>query len=592
MANHSARHSGTGRVPSEIDSVLRGASGRIFLTRLLRALAVALTWAAGVLALALIAQRVFAFPVDWRTAWWVALGSASLGALLYVIITTPSRSEIARRVDDAAGLRESISTALIVNSSKDAWSVAAVETARERAKSVRLHDAMPVRAPRNWWAPFAPAAAFALAWFLMPQWDVLGAIQEKQREQERQIELVSAKTQVEEAERAVEARLREMGLEKAMPDEAPDANAPEPTTPAEVRRSAIRKMTALRDELAKLKESPANMAAEQMKERLSQLRQPGPGPLNEMISKMQRGDLQGAREALEKIQQQLNNNEMSPEQREALEKQMESLSKQLEDLAEKTDELREALEKAGMDPDLAKDLQALQEALEKNPQKLTPEQLEKLKQIAQAMAQSQSQCENLGAMAGQGAAGLSSMSNALAGMAAQGAQAAAAGEALDELMKQLGELAKQGEMTDLMAMLGQCQSCGGQCNASGQCMNPSCAGVGGQKAGVGHRIGTPEEHNQSFGTKLEQAAGQGKDGPVIARSYIEGMQIRGESKAEFRAVAVAAESAAAEAIDERRVPREHQDAVKRYFGRLKRAIEGQSTPEPAPAASETTGSGG
>lgn len=572
-------------MPSELDSVLRGASGRIFLTRLLSALAIALTWAAGALALALMAQRVFAFPVDWRTAWWVALGSASLGALVYVMVTKPRRAEVARRVDDAAGLRESISTALVVLPSQDAWSVAAVETARERAKSVRLHEAMPVRLPRNWWAPFAPAAVFALAWFLMPQWDALGALEQKQREQEREIELVSAKTQAEEAERAVEARLREMGLEKAIPEETPDANAPEPTTPAEVRRSAIRKMTALKDELAKLQESPANMAAEQMKDRLSQLRQPGPGPLNEMVSKMQRGDVQGAREALEKIQQQLNTNEMSPEQREALEKQMENLAKQLEDLAEKTDELRDALEKAGMDPDLAKDLEALQKALEQNPQNLTPEQLAKLQQIAEAMAQSQSQCENLGAMAGQGAAGLSAMSNALAGMAAQGAQAQAAGEAMDELLKQLGELAKQGEMTDLMAMLGQCQSCGGQCNSSGQCMNGSCPGgkPGGRGAGVGHRIGTPEEHNQSFGTKLEQAAGQGKDGPVIARSYIEGVQIRGESRAEFQAVAVAAESAAAEAIDERRVPREHQDSVKRYFGRLKRAVEGTPTPDPAPA---------
>ncbi|MGP1309818.1 MAG: hypothetical protein ACTS27_06445 [Phycisphaerales bacterium] len=580
--------------PAELAAVLRGAAGRLFLTRLLRWLVVSLAVACGVLVALLLAQRVFAFPVDWSLAWIIAGAGAVVFSLLVSALSSPDRHAVARTVDEAADLRESLSTALAVNRANDAWSRAAIDTARERARTVRLHAALPVRMPANWWVPFAPAALFALGWFLLPQWDALGAIRDREEKQAEQIELISAKEQAEAAERTVDAALRERGLDDLLEEQQPDAEAPEPTSPEAVRRSAIRKLTSVQEELTKLKESPENLAAEQMKERLSQLRQPGPGPLNEMVSKMQRGDLAGARDALEQLQRQLENNQLSPEQREALDQQMRNLAEQLNKLAEQNDELREALEKAGMNPDLANDLEALQKALEENPQNLTEQQKQQLQKMAQALSQSQSQCQNMGSMLGQGASGLGSLSNQLAGMASKAGQNNAANEALEDVKAQLAQLAQQGQqdgLSQFSKMFAKCQNCGSQCNGQGQCTNGSCpngAGVGGTRTGVGHRIGTPEEHNETFKTNLEQAAGQGKDGPVIARSFVEGFQIRGESKAEFQAAAVAAETAAAEAIDDRRVPREHQDAIKRYFGRLKRAVEGSPASEPpaapAPAA--------
>lgn len=578
----------------EIETVLRGAAWRLFTTRLLTALVWGATLACAALALLLAAQRVFAFTVDWSIAWVATAAAVLLYGLASATLRRPDRLGVARRVDEAAGLRESLSTALCVAGNDDAWSRSAVETARERATTVRLDRALPVRAPRAWWSPAAPLGVFALMWFVLPQWDLLGALAARQAEQEREVELVSAVAESREAERRVEAALRQLGREDLIPDEAAHSDRATPKTPDEVRRASIRRLSTVAEKLAELQNTPQAMSLEQMKNRMAQLRQPGPGPMNEMIDALQRGDFQAAQRALEQMQAKMDAGQMTPEEKAAAQKQMEDLAKQLEQLAKDAQELAEALEKAGLDPDLAKDLAALDEMLKKDGAGLTKEQLEQLQKMLEATRMSQDQmqgmCENM-AMGGMG--GLAGMIGGLAGQQGQGA---ANNDALAEALAQLDALAKQGALDDLQKMLEQCEDCGGSCDADGNCTNGMCphgkmakGSRGG--AGVGHRIGDPEQHDKTFTTKLEQAAGQGKDGPVIARTFIEGVQIRGESRASFEAVAVAAESAAAEAIDDRRVPREHHDAVKRYFGRLKSAVSGTPAPAPAEAAPDGGQSG-
>ncbi len=585
---------GTGRTPSELDAVLRGAAARIFLTRFLRSLVLALACALGAMVVALLAQRVFAFPFDWTIAWAVAGAGSFVFALLVTALSKPDRAAVARRVDDAANLRESISTALVVGSENDAWSRAAVDSARDRAKSVRLHEAMPVRAPSNWWVPFAPAAIFALGWFLLPQWDALGANKERQEAQEAKIELISAKEQADEATRKVESILREMGREDLLPEDAPEADIPQPATPEEIRRSAIRKLTTVKEELTKLKDSPASLANEQMKDRLAQLRQPGQGPLNEMVSKLQRGDFAGAREALEELQKEMDSGEMTPEQRAALEKQMRALGDQLSQLAQQSDELQEALENAGMNPDLAKNLQELQKALEQNPQGLSQQQLEQLQKMAQATKQSQGQCQNMGQCAGGGCSGMGGMSSALSELEMAAAQAGGVSKSLNDTLGQLDALAQldQQAQGDIMSLLDKPPTRGqkqGMWQSGG---SGSSGGGGGGMGARGQGAGAEANYQEgAFNTKQDKAATKNQGGPVVGRMFIDGVQIRGESKAEFQAAASAAESAAAEAIDDRRVPREHQDAVKSYFGRLKRAVEGTPAPEPAPAAEDSASDG-
>jgi hypothetical protein len=60
--------------------------------------------------------------------------------------------------------------------------------------------------------------------------------------------------------------------------------------------------------------------------------------------------------------------------------------------------------------------------------------------------------------------------------------------------------------------------------------------------------------------------------------------VRGEAKAEFEAAVAAGAQEAAEAIDSMQIHREHQDAVKHYFGRLEKKVKDAPAAPPAPAA--------
>jgi hypothetical protein len=57
-------------------------------------------------------------------------------------------------------------------------------------------------------------------------------------------------------------------------------------------------------------------------------------------------------------------------------------------------------------------------------------------------------------------------------------------------------------------------------------------------------------------------------GSVIARWFVDGQQLKGEAQAEYNEAAGAAATAATEALNEDRVPRQYQRAVKTYFDRL------------------------
>jgi len=124
----------------------------------LNALAWALTAAAGAMALTRMVERLLGFPIPWGDAWWLALGAALVGSVGWVVLRRRTRIEVARVLDDRAGLRESLSTALCVEQSDDPWSRAAALHAEGVARGVRLFRAMPAPGLRRWGAPLAVTA--------------------------------------------------------------------------------------------------------------------------------------------------------------------------------------------------------------------------------------------------------------------------------------------------------------------------------------------------------------------------------------------------------------------------------------------------
>jgi len=71
-----------------------------------------------------------------------------------------------------------------------------------------------------------------------------------------------------------------------------------------------------------------------------------------------------------------------------------------------------------------------------------------------------------------------------------------------------------------------------------------------------------------------------------------GEQVKGESTAEFADAVEAGAQNAAEAIENKQVPREYQEAVKRYFGTLGEKVKADrppaaTTPPASPATPAT-----
>jgi hypothetical protein len=567
-----------------IRDVISRASRRLLLASWIRWSVVLLT-AAGVLGvLARAVQKLVpVVAIDWSIALPAGAGAAVLVALVLAWARRPKELDVARTVDERAGLRESLSTALCVQGEDGAWSRAIVDDAGHKARRVVLRDAVPVEAPGNSWWPVAACAALLAVWWL-PAHDVTGLLAKKQQKQAEREQVTQVAAQVQEAEQRIEEILARAGVEVDDTD-ADDPFNPreiEQTSPEEMQRAAIKKLTELNDRLEEKRSGEDGMTFDAIRDAMKRLETPEPGPATEMARAMARGDFAEAKKQLEQLAEQIKSGDMPEEQKQQLQKQMEQMSQAMAQMAENRQNLEEQLQAAGLSQEQARQAAADPNALEQMMKEAgaSQEQIQQAKQAAQAQ-----QRANDAAAA---------MSQAM-GQMAQGMQAGGesqAGEGLDSMGGQLSNLEKlQSEMSSLEQAMGECQS-----QMAGMCENPGSGsgmasgqgsrwgpngqfsqgqpmGMGSGSGGPGQGLGAgPDEQPADFTLQREKAVVTTTgEGPVIASSLVYGSQVRGESRAEFSSTVGAAEAAAAEAIETKRVPREHEEAVKAYFGRLKKA---------------------
>lgn len=600
-----------------IRSVIRGAWWRMLLTRFLSDL----TWCVSgglVAALAVrVAQQVFALSVDWpRVA--LGLGVAVVAvAAGWSIVRRPTGAAAARRVDEGADLKESLSTALSVERDGTAWSTLVVETAAQRARGLNVGRAVPVAVPRHWYYPLTTALTALVVWLVLPGFDVLGhqAKADEKKVEEQKVE--TAKAQATSAVEEVKKKLGEQASKLGEGDKqgADAAAKPEekPTTPDEIKRAAVKQLTSMKDKLEALKNTDGVMKADALKQALKQLRSPESGAMADVAGNLAKGDFAQAKKALEKMAEQMSAADMKPAEREALAKQMQSVAGQLEKLAQGSKQMEQKLGEMGLDKSLAKNPEALAKALEKLPQ-LSMEQKQGLLKMAQA---SKSAGESMNSMA-------QAMSKMSQGQSEQGMNEKGQ-QGMAEMMQQMSQSEMMAaEMANVESALSeaknQLQAMGqsmGQCNnpGMGECQNglnpangqwkpgetQANGGMGrggpGQASGGGSKEQTADESWEK--RKVRGALGQG---PTIGTTLIEGESIKGESTARFQSAVEAATQQANEAMETNAIPREYHEAIKHYFGRLAaktKAEQGKApvatpsapaaatpsrSPQPAPAA--------
>lgn len=572
-----------------IREVIRRAGRRLLLASWLRLCVLTLTAAA---VLAVIGRGVEklapAVTLDWAIALPALVGVAVLGALLGAWLRRPRDIDIARTVDERAGLRETLSTALCVDQDAGPWSRAVVDDAGQKARRVIVKDAVPIGAPGNSWWPVAACGALLAVWWL-PAYDLAGLMGREVQTEDDRAQVQQVAESVSQTEQEIEGILARAGidLDKDSPDgeDLFDPTKPDKLTPEEMQRAAMKKLTSLSDQLEERLNSEESMTFDAIKEAMERMKQPGPGPMAEMARAMSRGDFAEANRQLAELAAKIESGEMSDEQKAQMQSQLAEMSEMLKELAENREALEKMLEQAGMSAAQASEMAADPEALENALKEmgLSQQQIDSLKKQAEA---SQGMCDAASAMS----QAMGKMSQAMPS-GASSEMSECAGELGDQLSAL--EMMKMEKMS-LQAALGECK--GGMAALSKEAWMKKPGGSG---AGVGPGIGsggiarefgegsdTPEINFQVENHKgVTEPKG---NGPVIASTLVYGTQVRGESRAQFTEAVRSAEVEATEAIETRQVPREHVEAVKAYFGRLQRTAPSEdgsaapASPGPGP----------
>ncbi len=572
-----------------IERLIRRAWWRLVLTDALRTSALTLAAAGVVLFAWRVLSSVVPMPAEAAGGWGAMLGAgaglAVVAALAWSVLRVKRGEAVARRVDERAGLRESLSTAMAVGGLDDAWSRAAVSQAERLAAGVDLGRALPIESPRAWPAPVAAWGVLGLA-LALPAPDLQGLFGAPAAPAAAR-EVIEARAEADETTRTLKEQAERLGMQLDFDEDEPgeEVGAPDTQTPEQIRAAAVKKLTKLGDELAQKMETPEQATREAIEDRLQRLRQPGPGPAEELSRALARGEFGKAKEALDELQKRLGEGDLTEAQREQLEQQLENLAQQLQELGERRDELEKALREAGMSPDEAKRLAADPEALKRalaDAANLTEAQKQQLQKLAESARQSQGVCQGM-------SSAMSQMASAMQGTPMNAAML----ESMGELSGQLSQLEMlAADMASMQAMMQQVRSAS---LSMGACSNPGAGSVAGDRWGLGGRsagsaggVDTDSaDGGKRFSSQAARAPVKLRDGPIIGSSLVYESQVRGESRAVFAEAAQSASASASDAIESMRVPRAYEQAVQRYFGALEREAErGSSESEAGSGATE------
>jgi len=542
-----------------IDKQVARARRRLIIQILTRQLAIA--WAIGLLLTAgwMLAQPyAVANPPQWLP--WTVLGGTvgalTLLAVIQTIRRAPSRTFAALALDDRFGLRERIVTVLSLTPDLHATPAGAalLADAESRVKGLTVRERFPIGLP--WSTALVPVGGLAvalLAVFYHPSFPTAQGetvqnqvAPDKKKEIEKKLADLAKKPQPREklGERQKSEDLKRLEVRL-------DEISKKPRDTTQQLRDRIKDLTPLEEEFKKLERDrteKARMLQQQLqaKDKMQPNDVPKDGPAKEFSKALAEGDLEQAKDQLDKLTKKLENNELN-------EKEKEQLGKQLDDLAKKMDRLANQTNKQEQLNKLAQQGKLSPESLEREMEKIKKDsdKLKDLQKLAQKLGQCQ-QCLQKG----------------------DGGQAA---KALGEAGEQLGKMdLDEKELDDLKDQLDRlksakdsmCKGCDGE--GEGESDNPNFGnqtGRGGRQEGAqGHRPDGEQGKVRSFDAR--QQTQFNNKGQKIFDGYAPGQAFKSKPGTELVGEIQQAAQQAPDAIEVQRIPKAARDMAKGYFKNL------------------------
>lgn len=577
-----------------LEQQIRRARRRLTLNILLDSAAWGVLAGAGALTLTVLIERLFALGVPLGAAVGAGAGLAAVAALAGTLWRRVTPLAAAVALDEAAGLHERLSTALLCRDQSDPFVRATEHDADRIAQRVRVPAHLPLRRPHVApWSGGAVALALAVT-VLMPQFDVLArdaraadpeVVMAQAEEKERIVREMETRVEQLESLKAKNPALADLDLklDEFQVRDHPDAD------PEDLRREAVRKIDSAADKLEQQRETGAAAQLDAFKQQLARLDAlQGDDAAAQLSQALARGDMKDASAALQKLQQKLAaaqrdpNNPQAQAQSRQLAAKLDQLAKRLDQLGD-TKQLRKELQRsAGLSKEQAETLMKKladsnasdPKAIEKQLQQQLGEQLTKQQRqdLARKISQQQKACQackNLGQSLAQAAkACQAQQSSDAAGGSPSGGQSGAGG-ALSNAVGQLSDMEMAEQLAnDLELQLSELDNLRNsvcQQGGAGQCQGGNTPGMG-----MGRGIGAaPRPDKAATAHDLAPVAARGplSKGAIIGQILVDSPATDESATAEVKDAVAADYRDAQNAIERNQYPRQYHNAIREYFER-------------------------
>lgn len=510
--------------------------------------------------------------------WSVAGGIFALACLAAAVAAgfrRPSALAAALEIDQRFGLKERVTTSLTL-APADASSPAAaalLDDVNARVAKLAVPERFPVRLKRRAWLVPVTAALVALVGLfykpaaVTPKADAeqpLAAAPEVRQEIDKKMEKLHKRAE----EKQADKKDRSAELERLEADL--DRLTRQPRETKEQARELVKDLAGIEEQIKK-REQELTKHADALKEQMKQLarttrKNQSEGPAKELKQALDKGDVQKAREEMDRLSKQLKAEEeadklkkklddknlskeerekteeklkqlqskqMSKEEKEQLGRQMQEIKEKVKRLSRKKEdkekELRDKADKGEMSKD---QLQSELDQLDRDASRLSDQDLEKMEKLADKLDQAQKSLQE-----GDGKK---------------------ASELLEEAGNEMGQLDDESELKELGERLKDCEEGkGAMCDALDGKPVPAAGRRRESKDAVTNSKDQREHATMDKGKLniIDTLPGEGFKGPKKPAELTE--EIRRASQE------------APEAIDRQKLPRSASDMAKGYFDKMR-----------------------
>ncbi len=521
-------------------------------------------WCVSLLSAAVVIGAARFCPLGILDGHWILgfLAAGLIAAVGWVLLAITPRLQAALEIDRRFGLKERISSTLVMNRSDRATVAgqALIADTDARLRRIAVLEKFPVRPPRQLLLPLLPAILLVVLIFRP-------AMREKEA-----VATEAAATQPSLEVKKSAEDLRQKLVERRKQAEKnglKDASEllkrlEEGTKEIQAQMQREKALVQLNDLARELQERRKQLGGgcDMIKRQMEKVQDIARGPADELAKALSKSDFQKAAQALEKLQKKLANGELDSTKKEELTQQLQQLKQKIDQIAQQAKDAQADLQKRAEQMKLSGDTAAASK-LEDEIQKLQQQgpRMETLQNLANKFGQCSKQMEQ-----GQNAQAAQAMQDALQQMQEMARQQSEL-KTLDGAMEQLADARRQMNC-DQCGGKG-CEKCQGGNNAEAMLAGGGAGdnqnGKPGPGLGKGRSNGTRPEENTNgsfFDSRVRQTVGKGAS---QITGLAGGPNLKSQAEAEIQKTVTEIEYGSTDPLSGQRLPKKQSEHARQYF---------------------------